>query len=168
MGKHKSKGLFGSLFTLGAGVAAGWWLRKKMRQIYENTQDFPASLQSSTVSDEQMLKQIFSKYSAQTREYYLQVQDQLKDALADLQTTVSEIDKKKYQQLVDEALMQAKQDKKVSQKSITELKNYLLGDFEKLRGSLLSEAQAVKKTVKQTAKQAANKTTKKVSSASKK
>lgn len=147
MGKKKGS-LLGSLLTLGAGVAAGWTLRKFMQNKYDEITDLPKSLRTESVTDQQLVKTLFEEYSTQARDYFNDVQDQLKDNLVELREEWDKIDKRKYRQLVDAALEDAQKEQKVPQKQVNQLRDYLLEDWDELRETLRAQAKETKKAVK--------------------
>lgn len=145
MGK-KNGSIIGSILALGTGVAAGWTLRKIMQRKYDEISDLPRSLKADSVSDKELITTLFDNYSTQMRDYFADVQDQIKVSLNDVKNDWQNIDKRKYRQLVDEAIKNAQTEQKVPQKQIERLRDYLMADWDNLRSTLRQEAEKTKST----------------------
>jgi hypothetical protein len=124
----KRNNSFLSLFGVVLGVAAGWKLRKIVQREYENIKAKPGS--SQKVSDKELLNTIFGKYSQELKSYFQEVRDGIDSQVKELKLDLKSIDTAKYREIVNDVLTSLKSEYKVSKQEISQLRDYLLSDFE--------------------------------------
>jgi len=83
---------------------------------------------------DEKVREIFGEVTAQTKKMYLSVREELTTRLADLHERISEIDKDKYLDLVDNVMKEVKKESKYSEKVIGKLKDNLVEDWKKVTG----------------------------------
>ena len=147
MGRNKQSG-FGTILGLGIGLAAGWGLRKLLQKKYDET----IGLFRNPVSEKELITTVFGEYTKEASGFYEQVQQELMDQISQLKTSLSEIDTKKYRELVDDALKKIQRDQEIPQKQVKALREYLMDDFAQIK--VKAKKQSAKTGAKRTVKKA--------------
>ena len=126
------------ILGLGAGVAAGWLLRKFFQDKYDETRPF-----TTPASEKELVTTVFGEYSQEARNYYREVRDEVTASVAELKMSLKDVDTAKYKELVNDALDKVNEDNTMPKKQVDKLREYLMEDF---------------KTVKEQTKRAAKRT----------
>lgn len=135
---HHRAGL--SLPLIGIGIAAGWFLRKMLQQMYEEV----AGQDSRNTSDREMIETVFGEYSTQARRSVAEVRREVNTRMKNLKLSINEVDTDKYKELVRDAIESVGREGRLASEQMTELQDYLIDDFKHVRKA--AEAEATKKS----------------------
>lgn len=81
----------------------------------------------------QRVEKVFEEKTAEAKAKYEAIKSDLITSLAKLKGTIADIDREKYQQIVDEVLARAKQDRRIIVEESEKLKNFLEDDYKKIK-----------------------------------
>ena len=107
---------------------------KHKETLEEKTQQLASILREDDPA--QRVKDIFEKNTARVRESYNNIKEEFISKLAELKTSIQDIDRQKYQSLLDSVLDRAKEDKELTQAQLDRMRRYLRQDFEKIKSGV--------------------------------
>lgn len=135
MAKNKSMGL---VFALGAaaGYIATLFLSdstklKHKKVMKDKARDLERIMKDP--NERQRVIDVFKEYSDESASYYRQAKENLVSGLASLKGGVTDIDKKKYQRVLDDIIEDFKQTKKIPTKQLDRLRTTLEADYVRIK-----------------------------------
>lgn len=147
MNKNNRQGGVWPIIGLGAGVAAGWMLRKFLQHKYEETHPL-----SKPESEKELLSEVFGEYSREAKNAYQSVSDQITSGMNKMKMSLEEIDVTKYRDLVNDAIDEVSKDSNLPKAQMDKLRTYLMADFESVKRGVKEEVKPAKRAVRRARK----------------
>lgn len=149
MDNNNRQGGVWPILGLGAGVAAGWMLRKFLQHKYEETHPL-----SKPESEKELLAEVFGEYTREARNAYRSVSDQITSGMNKMKMSLEEIDVTKYRDLVNDAIDEVSKDSTLPKAQMDKLRQYLMADFENVKRGVKQETKSVKTAARRARKAA--------------
>jgi len=139
-GKFFLAGLVGAL----AGATGGLLLapqsgKKTRQQIADLAADIALSVKTKADDTRDQVVDIFGKYSDEAKAKYQTIKDGVTNKVAEVKTVSGEIDKEKYGKVVEEVVVEFKDDFESTKDGATKMIGYLKKDWEKIKKAIASE-----------------------------
>lgn len=135
------------LLTFAGGVAAGWLISlfmsteiktKTKKAIQKDAEKLKDILTNQ--ENRERVAAIFDDVTQKTTNTYKTAQSKLISGLTSLKYSLEEIDKDKYQQVVNQIIKDLQDNEQINLKQAKKLKTYLVADFELIKSHIQPES----------------------------
>jgi len=142
-------------FAVAMGAAAGYIAslfvpeetkQKHKRQLTTKAEDLDRILRDP--QERERVKEIFKKNSQEVTDTFNSVKSELAVNLATLKGSLTQIDKRKYTQAVDQAMNFASEQQQLPSAQLKRLRDYLLADYDRIKKDFQAKAKAKTKSQK--------------------
>lgn len=137
-----------NILILGVGIAAGWVMkqlfdspegREKREAMKERMEMLRTQFEDS--DEAARVKAIFGEVSQEALKIYHEVKEMVIKKLGELQVAFDEIDKAKYEEIVNDIVASLEKDEGITKEQIEKLKKALMEDYKKLQAAAKAESE---------------------------
>jgi gas vesicle protein len=136
-GKFFLAGVLGAV----AGAVGGLLLapqsgKKTRREIMDLAEELTLKVKTKADDTKELVKDVYGKYSEEGKAKYLEIKGAVVSKVATVKTAGENIDKEKYEKVVEDVVSEFKDDLKATKNGGTKIVNYLKKDWEKIKKAL--------------------------------
>lgn len=136
-GKLFFAGILGAM----AGAVGGLLLapqsgKKTRREIMDLAEELTLKVKTKADDTKDLVKDIYGKYTEEGKAKYLEIKGAVVSKVATVKTAGENIDKEKYEKVVEDVVAEFKDDLKATKSGSTKIVNYLKKDWEKIKKAL--------------------------------
>ena len=136
-GKLFFAGILGAMAGAVGGLLLAPQSGKKTRQeIVDLAEELALKVKTKADDTRDLIKDIYGKYSDEGKAKYLEIKDAVVLKVSTVKTAGENIDKEKYEKVVEDVVADFKDDLKATKNGSTKIVNYLKKDWEKIKKAL--------------------------------
>lgn len=136
-GKFFLAGLLGAAAGAIGGLLLAPQSGKKTRQeIAALAEEIALKIKTKADDTRDQVKDIYGKYTEEGKAKYLEIKDAVVAKVATVKTAGEEIDKEKYEKVVENVVADFKEDLEATKNGSTKIINYLKKDWEKIKKAI--------------------------------
>jgi len=110
--------------------------KKTRREIMDLAEELTLKVKTKADDTKDLVKDVYGKYTEEGKAKYLEIKGAVVSKIATVKTAGENIDKEKYEKVVEEVVGEFKDDLKTTKSGGTKIVNYLKKDWEKMKKAL--------------------------------